>query len=170
MRVWFEVATIPTWASKRAKKLLAIKESQARQLTAYVLGYANWHELLQQLGKRPASPLDEELSPRQQRGRHAYQTMRILQHYRGVEPPLPGLLARLENSDDTPITIVRRDGKETVRWDVSDGTPPPSYEIPRWLIWPYDLRDAWKPSARFPFSDADASPTSPGPATDPAPR
>lgn len=77
MRVQFKTAAIPTRAAKRYKSRYNLPEARARHVTAFVLGYRDWHELHAQLGAAAPSPLDEELSEAECEARLRYQTERL---------------------------------------------------------------------------------------------
>lgn len=77
MRVHFKTAAIAKRAATRLKEQLSIKASLAREWTAYVLGYANWHELEQSAGTAMPSPLDEDLTPEDLAERQKYQLERL---------------------------------------------------------------------------------------------
>lgn len=61
MRIYFKNSSYPARAVKRLKKLTGLPDAIARQWTATVLGYRDWHELYGQLGAHPPSLFDEEL-------------------------------------------------------------------------------------------------------------
>lgn len=77
MRINFNTLTVPTRAAKRLKAQLSLKDSVARECTAFVLGYRNWHELQEQTGQWQASPLDEDLVAADLNARRHYQCSRL---------------------------------------------------------------------------------------------
>lgn len=77
MRTNFNSTSIPTRAAKRLKELAGLKDSQAKQWTAYVLGYRDWHELQTEAGQWEASSLDEASNSANRAARRAYQLARL---------------------------------------------------------------------------------------------
>ncbi|MEA3086635.1 MAG: hypothetical protein QOC89_4332 [Paraburkholderia sp.] len=77
MRIYFHNASIPTRAANRLKYRLSLKESQARQLTAEVLGYRDWADLHSELGSKAASTLDEACDSATVTGRRAFQASQL---------------------------------------------------------------------------------------------
>jgi len=77
MQIRFSSATIATRAAKRLKRLLELPESTARQWTAYVLGYDDWHALTISLTPGDISPLDEKLSGKELAQRRQFQADRL---------------------------------------------------------------------------------------------
>lgn len=65
------------------KEITPIKLAEAQYLTAYMLGYDDWHELeVTTAGaKQAASPFDEEVSPEVQEERLRYQWSRLNEYY-----------------------------------------------------------------------------------------
>lgn len=95
MRINFSTASIPTRSAKRLKSLLNIKESAARAVTAYVLGYRDWHELNASLNTEASSQLDEDCDTKTVQARRAYQLARLAE-YRPLEAQLNNASALLE--------------------------------------------------------------------------
>jgi hypothetical protein len=77
MRINFLNDCVPTRAAKRLKKLLSEKDALSKQITSYVLGYRNWHDLDSNLGKGIRSRLDEECSTSELQERKEYQIKRF---------------------------------------------------------------------------------------------
>lgn len=79
MRVHFKTAAIAKRAASRLKDQLGVKASPAREWTAFVLGYRDWHGLEAALDRDPPSPLDEDLPPEALVRRQQYQIERLSQ-------------------------------------------------------------------------------------------
>lgn len=77
MRVQFSTTAAATRAAKRLKRMLSIPESTARQLTAFTLGYQNWHELEAAAGTQMPSLLDEDCGSDVIGHRRRYQEARL---------------------------------------------------------------------------------------------
>lgn len=86
MRIYFQSLSTPKKSAKRLQKHFnawmsgfnfpEISLSDAQGLTARMLGYDDWHTLTQQsITPSTASPLDEELSEKEQLDRLHYQTL-----------------------------------------------------------------------------------------------
>lgn len=83
MRIYFRHMALPKKAAKRVQTQFTppeglgegIKLSLAQEITARMLGYADWHELQQVTAKggHPPSPLDEDANPMEQQARIDYQ-------------------------------------------------------------------------------------------------
>lgn len=78
MRITFKNLSVPTRAAKRLKALALQSEHPAREITARVLGYANWHELHHAVGQGTEfSVLDEDLSDEDFDARRLYQISKL---------------------------------------------------------------------------------------------
>jgi len=77
MRINFKTASVPTRAAKRLKAALSIKDSTAKEWTAQVYGYRNWHDLVQALDTAGVSPLDEDCPPSEVAARRRYQVAQL---------------------------------------------------------------------------------------------
>jgi hypothetical protein len=77
MRINFKTASVPTRAAKRLKAALSLKDSTAKEWTARVYGYRNWHDLLNELDTAGASPLDEDCPPSEVAARRQYQAAQL---------------------------------------------------------------------------------------------
>lgn len=96
MRINFKTASVPLRAAKRLKSQFKIKESMARDWTAYVFGYRNWYELLNELGRSTPSPFDEDCSAQELGERRRYQADRLwdcLRSYLAFPQPIDAVHA-----------------------------------------------------------------------------
>jgi hypothetical protein len=89
MRINFKTSSVPTRAAKRLKSILSLKESTAREWTAQVFGYRNWHELIQSLDTEPPSAFDEDCSREEVRARRRYHSDRLASCMANHKEPLP---------------------------------------------------------------------------------
>lgn len=119
MRIYLESATAARCAAIRLEKLLSLKPALAKECTAYVLGYAHWHELHQELGKEPASKSDEDCLPSEIRDRQAFQAARLAEFGKaiGLAPNLTG--ATLDNWEPSAARPKKRvsDADLAKDWD-----------------------------------------------------
>lgn len=109
MRIYFRNMTLPKKAAKRIHAHftlppgldgLSMTLSEAQELTARMLGYADWHELhrVTQRGDHQPSPLDEDAGPTEQQARIDYQTMVLGTVSPLIEPVLRKLVLTLRVS------------------------------------------------------------------------
>lgn len=110
MRVQFISTSVATRAAKRLKRDLEISEALSRECAAFVLGYADWHELLAMLRKAEASPLDEKLTATALAERRRYQLARLVEFWSGrpgCPADMPALLERWQPSAARPQEAVK---------------------------------------------------------------
>ena len=100
MQIRFGSTTVATRAAKRLKRLLELPESTARQWTAYVLGYDDWHALTISLTPNDISPLDEKLFAKELAQRRQFQADRLAVCLNKTE--LPAKDARILVNDWQP--------------------------------------------------------------------
>lgn len=111
MRINFSTTSIPTRAAKRLENILEVKNSTAKAMTAFVLGYRDWHELHSEVGQWQASTLDEQCSAEGLVARRSYQTQRLEECLGrvglAVQKSAPELVAEWQPSSAHPQVLAK---------------------------------------------------------------
>ncbi|MDR8878076.1 MULTISPECIES: hypothetical protein [Burkholderia cepacia complex] len=121
MRIFFRSTSRILRASKTHAKITGLPLQTAQNEVAYILGYADLHELQQvaAAGEHPPSPDDEDLSPDDlhgPNGRRAWQAKRLCEYRRAPgRKPLDAMTARAIVDDVRASARVRSASSEGAR-------------------------------------------------------
>ncbi|WP_069357894.1 hypothetical protein [Burkholderia cenocepacia] len=110
MRVFFRSTSRVLRASKTHAKITGLPLQAAQNEVAYILGYADLHELQETSAKgvHEPSPDDEDLSPEELRQRREYQAERLVAYRRAPgRQPLDAMTARAIVDDVRAAARVR---------------------------------------------------------------
>lgn len=114
MRIYFTSMDLPKKAAKRIQRhftptrylIEPMKLSQAQAITAFLLGYDDWHELDKSTksGMHDPSELDENASAEEQRKRIDFQVQRLSMLQPQTEPLIRDMVLRFRVSAGNPLS------------------------------------------------------------------